>query len=110
MYLTIIINQQPTFLQCDVLCLWRGCSNSNKMQKLENHIDGEWHTSYHDVLGFRSVIKMREGHGCKIHIEMPGKIKTLRYNFASESFLIDSAKQWLIKNKFAQSVTPKSAP
>jgi len=77
------------------------------MAQLEKHIDGEWWTSRHKIDSFDVMIKMREGHGCKIHIQLPDKITTLRYNFASEEFLLRKATNWLIKNKLLKPASRK---
>lgn len=70
------------------------------MRVFEKHIDGEWWTSEHIVDGYRCTIKMRNGSGCKIHIwdKLNNKvIKTFRFNFSTEDYLLNKAKQW-IKN------------
>lgn len=68
------------------------------MQTLQKHIDGEWWTSNHEYLNHKLQIKMQPNKGCKIHIwniEQTKVIKTFRFNFASEEYLLNKAKTWI---------------
>ena len=63
-----------------------------------DHRDGKWHTSVHIVMGLRCEIKMMDHKGCKIHIfDLSGKkvIKTFRYNFSTEGYLLNKASEWI---------------
>jgi hypothetical protein len=69
-------------------------------QKLEKHIDGEWWTSYTEHLGHKIMVKMKEGHGAKVHIfNLTGDkvTKTFRYNFGKPESLVTKAINWLDK-------------
>jgi hypothetical protein len=71
------------------------------MVTLENHIDGEWFTSNYLYNGRKLQIKMRKGHGVKIHIwDVSGSkiIKTFRFTFSTEEYLLNKAKQWIDKS------------
>ncbi len=62
------------------------------------HIDGKWFTSDFIIEDFKVQIKMRQNHGCKVHIfnnETNKVLKTFRYHFASQDFLLKKAKQWI---------------
>jgi hypothetical protein len=64
------------------------------------HKDGEWYTSEHSYKGRKLTIKMKEGHGAKIHIfdtERVKVIKTFRYIFCTEDRLIRKAQQYIDK-------------
>jgi hypothetical protein len=66
------------------------------------HIDGEWHTSTHLISDRTCQIKMKPHKGCKIHIFDPTGskvVKTFKYNFSTESYLLNKAKQWIELNK-----------
>lgn len=72
------------------------------MQVLQHHIDGKWWTSEYNYEGHKLQIKMREGHGAKIHIwnkEITKVIKTFRYSFVTKDYLLNRAIDWLKNNK-----------
>jgi hypothetical protein len=68
------------------------------MRSIVKHIDGEWWTSEHCMNGYRCTIKMRDGSGCKIHIwniENTKVIKTFKFYFSTEEYLLNRAKKWI---------------
>lgn len=73
-----------------------------QLQVLEKHIDGEWWTKNYLYKDRKLMIKMRKGHGCKIHIwnQVGDKvIKTFRYYFAEDEFLLKKATVWIDSNQ-----------
>jgi len=71
-------------------------------QTFENHIDGNWWTTEHIIHEHKCVIKMQLSKGCKVHIwnkENTKVLKTYRFNFASEKYLLNLANNWILNNK-----------
>jgi hypothetical protein len=68
------------------------------MYTLEKHIDGKWFTSNHSYKDRKLQVKMRSGHGAKIHIwnvEGTKVEKTFKYHFSELNFLLNKAKTWI---------------
>jgi hypothetical protein len=70
------------------------------MQKLEKHIDGEWWTENHFYQNHRLEVKMREGHGAKVHIwnvKNTNVIKTFRFGFITPEKMLNKAHNYVNK-------------
>lgn len=68
---------------------------------LEVHKDGEWMTSEYLYKERKLIIKMRKGHGSKIHVFLPNSDKvefTLHYVFITTESLLTKAINKIDKN------------
>lgn len=72
------------------------------MAVLQKHRDGEWFTQDYEYKNRKLQIKMRDGHGAKIHIwNVDGtKVeKTFRYSFCTKEKLLEVSKKWINNQK-----------
>lgn len=68
--------------------------------EVKNHPDGDRNTTNYDYKGHQLIIKMKKNKGAKIHVwDIQGDkvLKTFRFAFATQEFLLKKAQQWIDK-------------
>lgn len=84
----------------DTFFIFSNAGFKNTIMILQKHIDGNWYTSEYEYKEFPIQIKMRDLHGCKVHIWNKDKtevLKTFRFSFATVDYLLNKAKNHIDK-------------